>query len=332
MAETIKTRLDPTPPEDGKKPTKKESKNKFIAGITAIGVGVVAAGVLGFNLTNDDKEAPLGSGPVAEAPAEPGSGENNTGTTVDIDPATLEALKAISVEQAEINSGTTVEELSEGLDPYNTELIQYLISSGSDPDSFKYGDPMWNQLEIILNAYQMDDYGKLQDLVNHVELTPEDTLQVNNFYTANQVEIMKRLSEYQNSGDVIKTDLFKLGSAGQIASSIVSEAFVNGRIYPPRLDNATQDTRLRDALKSGLSAESFNEYGDVDFDKVSVLIIDENGNIDTSGELDLKKMNTTLLQGITKGTILVFKSSRVSGFNKSTVFDEDYELFGIGNS
>ena len=267
--------------------------------------------------------------PEAGGPSEPTVPAADSGS---ISPATLEALKAISVEQAEINGRETVEQLSARLNPYKTTVMKELIENGGyDIGEFQYGDPLAIEAKIVVDAYSTGDYAEAQRLADIKGWTPELILEANRFYTAQQVEAMTKLAEYRESGDAWKQDFFEIATAGQVVSAIMADAYVTGRVQSFSDSEIPKDTRLLEFLQENLSRDIFTEvFSSVDFETLPVLIIDENGKIDTETKLDLNKTSLTIMPATTRSALLRWKSNGISGpviFNNAG--DVDYEAYEV---
>lgn len=286
MAETVKTRLDPTPPEDGIKPEKKGTGKKIIAGIAAL--GVAAAGVVGFNSINDDKEAPLGSGPVAEAPANPGTGSSSESIS-EISPEILQAFEAISVSQAEQESGVTAEQIREYVkDPANTEYMQYLRDGGIPDINFRpspeIDDPFALEAKIALDDTNLK---LLESLLQEKRITPERLLELYNWYRDN----MEQIKIYLAQPDLLENEkeMLKYAQFSQVVIASIIEKVVSGQIeilneYEEKVDPRIEELYIYQYGSEDriISYFSISPIGEVFMPTIN------NGSLDMSLSLDVE--------------------------------------------
>lgn len=313
MAETVKTRLDPTPSEDGIKPEKKGTGKKIIAGIAAL--GVAAAGVVGFNSINDDKEAPLGSGPIAEAPANPGTESSNESIS-EISPEILQAFEAISVSQAEQESGVTAEQIREYVkDPANTPFLKYLkyeaaLSKNQRP-SENVKDPFAIEAWAALDE---SNTRLLQQLLSEKKITPEILFDLYKWYRDNMEQIKIYLARPDLLGS--ERDMLNYAQFSQVVIARIIEMVVSGEIKLENKYDEKVDSRVKELCVEYYGSEEavIERWGESPVGQTFIPTV-ENGELNMNSPYSVYQYVETFGELMSIGKIGPYQAKALQGAN-----------------
>ena len=227
-------------------------------------------------------------GPAAEPTT---SSQGQTGEVSDaISPDILQAFEAISVAQAEQESGVTSEQIREYVkNPAYTEYMQYLRSGGI-PDitlrpSPELVDPFALEVKIALDDTNLK---LLESLVQEKRITPERLLELYNWYQAN----MEQIKIYLAQPDLLESEeeMLKYAQFSQVAIASTIEKVVSGQIeilneYEEKVDPRVEELYL---YQYGSEDEVVRwNFGNSPIGKVFMPTL-SNGRLDKSLPLDVE--------------------------------------------
>ena len=312
MAETVETRLNPTPSEDSKKPDKKRPTKKIIAVIAAL---VVAAGVVRFNSINDDKEAPLGNGPVAEAQANPGTESSNESIS-EISPEILQAFEAISVAQAEQESGVTAEQIREYVkDPANTPFLRYLKYEAALSKNQRPSENVKDPFAIEAGAALDESNTKLlQQLLSEKKITPEILFDLYKWYRDNMEQIKIYLARPDLLGS--ERDMLNYAQFSQVVIARIIEMVVSGEIKLENKYDEKVDSRVKELYVEYYGSEEavIESWGESPVGQTFIPTV-ENGELNMNSPYSVEKYVETFGELMSIGKIGPYQANAFQGAN-----------------
>lgn len=258
-----------------------------------------------------------GGGPAAESiTSSQGQSEESSGV---ISSETLKALGAISVAQAEQESGVTVDQIRSYVsDPSNTPYLEYLRNEATMTDSQRPSANTEDPYAIEAKAALDDTNLKLlESLLQEKGITPERLLELYNWYQTN----MEQIKAYLSQPDLLESerDMLYYAQIAQVGLASISEKVVSGKIKLQNQYDAKEDPRVEKLYVEYYGSEErvIQRFGSSPIGKTFIPTI-ENGNLDTNINYDVSEYNIPFGELMSYETWGPYEADASSGANVNT--------------